>query len=113
MALGLLANIFSVLATELALFLSFLLTNELLDFVFNFAALVVLYQVDSFVLSSDQKQEITRFVQNLEPEDMDSDQDASRFEGPYMAVHIFMLCFFFTQTYVLRFVVPILFAVLY
>ena len=91
MALGLLANIFSILATELALFSSFLLTNELLDFVFNFAALFVLYQVDSFMLSSDQKLEITRFVENLEPEDMDSDQDYSRFEpGPYMAVHNFM-----------------------
>ena len=113
MALGLLANLFSILATELALLTSFLLTNELLDFVFNFAALFVLYQVDSFLLSSDQQLEITRFVENLEPEDMDSDQDAARFEGPYMAVHHFMLCFFFTQTYVLRFVVPILFAVLY
>jgi hypothetical protein len=98
----------------LALFSSFLLTNELLDFVFNFAALFVLYQVDSFMLSSDQKLEITRFVENLEPEDMDSDQDYSRFEpGPYMAVHNFMLCFYFTQAYVLRFAIPVLFVVLY
>ena len=114
MALGLLANLFSILATELALLTSFLLTNELLDFVFNFAAFFVLYQVDSFLLSSDQKLEITRFVDKLKPEDMDSDQDAARFEpGPYMAVHYFMLCFYFSHAYVLRFAIPILFAVLY
>ena len=112
MALGLLANIFSSLATELALFSSFMLTNELLDFVFNFAAFFVLYQVDSFVLSSDQKLEITRFVAKLKPKDMDWHQDELR-PGLYTAVHIFMLVLYFTQAYVLRFAIPVVFAVLY
>jgi len=113
MALGMVANVFSIFATEFALFTSFLLTDELLDFVFNFAALFVLYQVDSFILSSDEKAEITRFVENLEPTDMDIDQDHARFSGPYMAVHLLMLFAYFAQQYVLQFVLPVAFAIVY
>merc|ERR1712182_160489 len=107
MGLGMVANIFSILATEFALFTSFLLTDELLDFVFNFAALFVLYQVDAFILSSDEKLEITRFVESLEPEDMDTDQDYARNSGAYMVVRLLMLFAYFTQQFVLQFALPV------
>lgn len=113
MALGMVANVFSIFATEFALFTSFLLTDELLDFVFNFAALFVLYQVDAFILSSDEKLEITRFVESLEPEDMDTDQDYARNSGAYMVVHLLMLFAYFTQQFVLQFALPVAFAIAY
>jgi hypothetical protein len=113
MALGMVANVFSIFATELALFTSFLLTDDLLDFVFNFAALFVLYQVDAFILSSDEKAEVTRFVENLQPEDMDIEQDHARFSGLYCTVHALMLFAYFSQQFVLQFALPVLFAAIY
>jgi len=113
MGLGMVANIFSILATEFAMFTSFLLTNELLDFVFNFAALFVLYQVDAFILSSDEKAEITRFVEELEEDDMDIQQDYGRDHGFYKCVHLSFLLFYLAHQYLLQFALPILFAIIY
>ena len=62
---------------------------------------------------ADEKAEITRFVESLQPGDMDFDQDEARNSGLYLAVHLLMLFAYFTQQFVLQFALPVLFAMAY
>merc|ERR1719343_570923 len=88
-AFGVLCNFLAMAFSEIALVLLFLQTDKIIDFVFNFAALFVLYQVDGFLVTQDMKREISLYIDDLTDDDLDFRQETSG--GWYSFLHTIML----------------------
>jgi len=110
-AFGVLCNFLAMAFSEVALVLLFLQTDKLIDFVVNFAALFVLYQVDDFLVTHEMSREIQLYMDDLVDDDIDTNQ---QFEGWfYNALHRSVLYILLPVKLLSVLIVPVVFAYLY